>query len=142
MLISMSLSELITGSDWLGSPWLRIQAAQSSTSLVALPFEPGPADFPPPLLPLAGSPELWVLPVGKLATPGELGPWLHAASAIPATAAKTTSPPGRRHVLAMSHLPACPRQAVDRRSSCGPVRRASAGLVGTPVGQEIAGMQA
>ena len=32
MLISMSLSELMTGSDWLGSPWLRMHAAHLSTS--------------------------------------------------------------------------------------------------------------
>jgi hypothetical protein len=85
-----------------------MQAAHLSTSWVALPFDPAPAELAPPLVPLAGSPELWALLVPKLATCGELGPWLHAVSVIPAAVTMTTSPPSRRRVLVISLLPGLP----------------------------------
>src|SRR5579871_3131866 len=74
------------GSAWLGSPWLRIQAAHSSTSLVALPCGCGAGD--PVSRPLVlARPVL----VGRLATCGELEPPPHPASAVNDTAPRTAT---------------------------------------------------
>src|SRR5215469_2694753 len=79
----------MTGSAWVGSPWLRSQAAHSSTSAVAL--------LGRAVAELAGSapaaeyPAL-LLAVPKLATCGVLAEPPHAASARATAAARIASP--------------------------------------------------
>src|SRR5579864_3297046 len=86
-LMWITLLVSMVGSAWLASPWLRIQAPHSSTSLVALPFG-GAVDAAP-----VGVEVVYPLPllVGRLATWGELDPPPQAASPIVAAATMTAS---------------------------------------------------
>src|SRR5580658_1044025 len=88
------------GSAWLGSPWLRSQAAHPSTRAVALPFGRVVAVLPPlsrwPLVLVAN-----VLVVWRLAICGVLWPPAQAASPS-AAAASAASPPDRRHLVVRS----------------------------------------
>ena len=98
-----------------------MQSAHSFSNLVGSPFGSVVVVVPPPPLPL-------LVPAlvlgGKLATVGELVPWLpggelvpwlpggeleplHAASPIAAPARRATSPTHRRHVVVMSRFPPC-----------------------------------
>ena len=87
MVISMSLLASMVGSDWLGSPWLRMQVAHWSSSWVGLPV--GCVVVGPPLLLL--------LLVPRAATCGGLPePSPHAAIPMAAATMTTTSPADRR----------------------------------------------
>src|SRR6202012_3504669 len=79
--------------------WPRMQVVHSSSNCVALP-DPVTGELPPPPLLLADVPLL--LP--RLATCGALEPPLHAASPMAAAAARTASPPDRRHVVVICSL--------------------------------------
>src|SRR6516164_8658095 len=91
----MTLLASMVGSTWLGSPWLRIQVAHSSSSWVGLPFGRVVVVLPLPL----------PLLLDRLATCGEPEP-PHAANPITAAAAASTaSPPDRWYAFVMPRLP-------------------------------------
>src|SRR6516164_3052629 len=101
----MTLLASMVGSTWLGSPWLRIQVAHSSSSWVGLPFGRVVVVLPLPL----------PLLLDRLATCGEPEP-PHAANPITAAAAASTaSPPDRWYAFVMPRLPGSCIAAVVRR---------------------------
>ena len=95
----------MVGSAWLGSPWLRSQAAHSSTSRVG-PLAGCVAGLLPPLVPL---PVPGSVLVPRLATCGVLDPLLQAASTRAPAATRTASAPRRRCILVISRRLPLPR---------------------------------
>ncbi|MGD0069577.1 MAG: hypothetical protein ABSB76_39925 [Streptosporangiaceae bacterium] len=92
MTIWITLSASTVGAAWLGSPWLRMQAAHSSSNWVGLLVDPVVVEFPLPSPLLVELPLPVPLLLPKLATGEEFAePPLHAADsrAAPATMAKS-----------------------------------------------------